>query len=190
MDFVQVDLVLIKFNKLPSNPSCSSFKNNRWCGTVSNALEKSKYIESIEKPLSIVNGIGKILMMSVRHFRIFLLLMIMTDYKKILMSYVIGHWLRPVKKFLIKFNKLPSNPSCSSFKNNRWCGTVSNALEKSKYDHDRLQENLDELCDWSSTWKLKFNAAKCKVLHFNPDINNNYRYTMLDSSDNYLICRE
>jgi hypothetical protein len=39
-------------------------------------------------------------------------------------------------------------------------------------DHDRLQENLDELCDWSNTWKLKFNAAKCKVLHFNPDINN------------------
>jgi len=36
-------------------------------------------------------------------------------------------------------------------------------------DHGRLQENLDELhvCDWSNTWKLKFNAAKCKVLHFN-----------------------
>ena len=29
-------------------------------------------------------------------------------------------------------------------------------------DHDRLQENLDELCDCSNTWKLKFNAAKCK----------------------------
>ena len=31
-------------------------------------------------------------------------------------------------------------------------------------DHDKSQENLDELCDWSNTWKLKFNAAKCKVL--------------------------
>ena len=30
-------------------------------------------------------------------------------------------------------------------------------------DHDRIQENLDELCDWSNTWKLKFNATKCKV---------------------------
>ena len=41
----------------------------------------------------IVNGIVKILLMSVRHFRKFLLLMIMTDYKKILMSYVIGQTL-------------------------------------------------------------------------------------------------
>jgi hypothetical protein len=57
-------------------------------------------------------------------------------------------------------------------------------------DHDRLQENLDELCDWSNTWKLKFNAAKCKVLHFNPDINNHYCYTMLDSSDNYVALDE
>ena len=59
-------------------------------------------------------------------------------------------------------------------------------------DHGRLQENLDELhvCDWSNTWKLKFNAAKCKVLHFNPDINNHYRYTMLDSSDNYVALDE
>ena len=56
--------------------------------------------------------------------------------------------------------------------------------------HDRLQENLDELCDWSNTWKLKFNAAKYKVLHFNPDINNHYRYTMLDSSDNYVALDE
>jgi hypothetical protein len=41
----------------------------------------------------IVNGIVKMLLMSVRHFRKFLLLMIMTDYKKILMSYVIGQTL-------------------------------------------------------------------------------------------------
>jgi hypothetical protein len=57
-------------------------------------------------------------------------------------------------------------------------------------DHDRLQENLDELCEWSNTWKLKFNAAKCKVRHFNPDINNLYRHTMLDSLDNYVALDE
>ncbi|VDI27072.1 Hypothetical predicted protein [Mytilus galloprovincialis] len=35
-------------------------------------------------------------------------------------------------------------------------------------------------------WKLKFNAAKCKVLHINPDNDLKYRYTMLDESGNFI----
>ncbi|CAC5361396.1 unnamed protein product [Mytilus coruscus] len=50
----------------------------------------------------------------------------------------------------------------------------------------KLQENLDSLCEWSNTWKLKFNAAKCKVLHINPDNDQQYRYTMLDDTENFI----
>ena len=30
---------------------------------------------------------------------------------------------------------------------------------------EKLQEDLDKLCDWSHKWKLSFNAGKCKVMH-------------------------
>ena len=53
-------------------------------------------------------------------------------------------------------------------------------------EHQKLQDNLDKLCDWSNTWKLNFNATKCKVLHFGPNIDVQPRYTMLDSTDNYV----
>ncbi|CAC5358720.1 unnamed protein product [Mytilus coruscus] len=49
-----------------------------------------------------------------------------------------------------------------------------------------IKENLDSLCEWSNTWKLKFNAAKCKVLHINPDNDQQYRYTMLNDTENYI----
>jgi hypothetical protein len=90
--------------------------------------------------------------------------------------------------FLIFINDLPDivNGIVKIFADD--CKTFSKI--SSVNDHDRLQNNLDELYDWSNTWKLKFNAAKCKVLHFNPDINNHYRYTMLDSSDYYVALDE
>ncbi|CAG2186826.1 unnamed protein product [Mytilus edulis] len=56
----------------------------------------------------------------------------------------------------------------------------------SDYERCKLQENLDRLCEWSDMWKLKFNAAKCKVLHINPDNDLQYRYTMLDESGNFI----
>ena len=33
-------------------------------------------------------------------------------------------------------------------------------------EHVVLQSDLDMLADWSETWQLKFNASKCKVLHW------------------------
>ncbi|CAC5390072.1 unnamed protein product [Mytilus coruscus] len=53
----------------------------------------------------------------------------------------------------------------------------------------KLQEKLDSLYEWSDTWKLKCNAAKCKVLHItcNPDNDQQYRYTMLDESENFIV---
>ena len=53
-------------------------------------------------------------------------------------------------------------------------------------DSNKLQENLDLLCDWSNIWKLNFNASKCKVMHINPGTSDDdiYNYTMLDDADN------
>ena len=33
-------------------------------------------------------------------------------------------------------------------------------------DHVQLQTDLDNLAKWCDTWKLNFNATKCKVIHF------------------------
>lgn len=55
---------------------------------------------------------------------------------------------------------------------------------KTEDDYERLQADLDKLCDWSSKWKLSFNASKCKVMHIGRK-NENYRYTMIDSTGNH-----
>ena len=44
-----------------------------------------------------------------------------------------------------------------------------------------LQEDLDNLQNWASTWKMKFNADKCKVLHIGNQ-NPQYEYRMSDTS--------
>ena len=44
-------------------------------------------------------------------------------------------------------------------------------------DRAKLQEDTNSLVQWSDTWKLRFNADKCKVLR--PGYNNNqYTYDM------------
>ena len=94
-----------------------------------------------------------------------------------------GSVLGPVL-FLIFINDLPDTvegmvkifaDDCKAF-----------AKVSSDDEHQKLQDNLDKLCDWSNTWKLNFNATKCKVLHFGPNIDVQPRYTMLDSTDNYV----
>ena len=40
------------------------------------------------------------------------------------------------------------------------------AVIESVEDARRMQENLNKLCEWASKWKMKFNAAKCKVMHY------------------------
>ncbi len=49
-------------------------------------------------------------------------------------------------------------------------------------EHQRLQDDLDKLCEWSSTWQLKFNISKCKVMHLGND-NNLFRYYMGADAD-------
>ena len=41
-------------------------------------------------------------------------------------------------------------------------------------DADGLQQDLDRLELWSDTWFLRFNAAKCKVMHIGHDIKTKY----------------
>ena len=40
------------------------------------------------------------------------------------------------------------------------------ALVENQADAKKMQENLNSLCEWAKKWKMKFNASKCKVMHF------------------------
>ena len=40
------------------------------------------------------------------------------------------------------------------------------AIVESQEDAKRMQENLNRLCEWAQKWKMKFNAAKCKVMNY------------------------
>ena len=44
-------------------------------------------------------------------------------------------------------------------------------------DHEKLQEEIDNLVDWADTWNMQFNPQKCKVLHFGRS-NPRYNYVM------------
>ena len=49
-------------------------------------------------------------------------------------------------------------------------------------DQQHLQKDLDELVKWAETWKMKFNASKCKVLHIGRT-NPQHEYTMREGSE-------
>jgi ribonuclease P/MRP protein subunit RPP40 len=51
-----------------------------------------------------------------------------------------------------------------------------------------IQQDLDNLCNWSEKWKLRFNSQKCKVLHIGRS-NINYNYTMKDSTGNNTLLK-
>jgi len=44
-------------------------------------------------------------------------------------------------------------------------------------DAAQLQQDLNNLADWSQTWQLKFNASKCHVMHLGKQTTT-YKYTM------------
>ena len=48
-------------------------------------------------------------------------------------------------------------------------------------DRSDLHEDPDNLQNWASTWKMKFNADKCKVLHIGNQ-SPQYEYRMCDTS--------
>ena len=48
-------------------------------------------------------------------------------------------------------------------------------------DVDKVQSDLDKLATWSETWQLKFNASKCKCMHFGKENPENKYYMMEDN---------
>ena len=44
-------------------------------------------------------------------------------------------------------------------------------------DRDKLQNEIDNLVNWTEKWQMEFNASKCKVVHFGKK-NPGYSYTM------------
>lgn len=73
-----------------------------------------------------------------------------------------GSILGPVL-FLIFINDLPDNvnSSCKIFADD----TKIYSRISSQEDHESLQNDINELFNWSMTWKLMFNASKCAHMH-------------------------
>ena len=65
--------------------------------------------------------------------------------------------------FILYINDLPNTikASCRIFADD----TKLIQAIKTKEDSERLQKDLNSLAEWSDTWKLQFNPAKCHVLH-------------------------
>jgi len=51
----------------------------------------------------------------------------------------------------------------------------------SKQDQEDLQKDLDNLCQWSSDWLLKFNIQKCKVVSYG-NVSYQYNYVMNENT--------
>ena len=78
-----------------------------------------------------------------------------------------GHVLRPVL-FIIYVNDLPDliHSSIQMFADDT---KVFNKITCSS-DHEELQRDIDSLVEWSVAWQLKFNTAKCKIMHIGDPI--------------------
>lgn len=90
--------------------------------------------------------------------------------------------------FLIFINDLPDivNNLVKIFADDTKIYTVIN----SETDCESLQRELDNLSEWSDTWKLGFNAKKCKSMHIG-HTNDKHQYIMLDiSSGNRTIVQQ
>jgi hypothetical protein len=56
-------------------------------------------------------------------------------------------------------------------------------------DNVALQHDMNRLVEWSNKWLIKFNADKCKVMHFGKK-NQNYNYSLYEKTfDNKTIAR-
>ena len=53
-------------------------------------------------------------------------------------------------------------------------------------DVERLQNDMDNIIDWTNNWLMKLNIDKCKVMHFGKH-NPQHTYTMTDYSTNQPI---
>ena len=77
--------------------------------------------------------------------------------------------------FLIFINDLPDNinSACKIFADDTKIYSSVNTLD----DSNILQGDLDELFNWSMTWRLLFNATKCVHMHMG-NKTHSFKYTM------------
>jgi hypothetical protein len=97
-----------------------------------------------------------------------------SSWKKVTSGIPQGSVLGPVL-FIIYINDLPDRVSSitSLFADD----TKIYRSINSNVECQRLQADLDKLVEWSETWQLGFNVAKCKVLHYGLK-NPNHSYIM------------
>uniref|UniRef100_A0A452HYE6 Reverse transcriptase domain-containing protein n=1 Tax=Gopherus agassizii TaxID=38772 RepID=A0A452HYE6_9SAUR len=55
--------------------------------------------------------------------------------------------------------------------------TKLGGIANTEKDRDIIQEDLDDLVNWSNSNRMKFNSEKCKVMHLGIN-NKNFRYTL------------
>ena len=53
------------------------------------------------------------------------------------------------------------------------------------YSYEELQNDIDNLVEWSSKWELKFNSSKCHVMHIGSGIHDSY--SMLDLNEGETV---
>ena len=76
--------------------------------------------------------------------------------------------------FLVYINDLPLSAQFSTifmFADDTKCSSHIASLE----DCHHLQQDLDNMCNWSTSNHLHFNTSKCTLLSFNSKLNTNYQ---------------
>ena len=83
--------------------------------------------------------------------------------------------------FILYVNDLPGvvKSSCKMFADDTKLYKEINGLK----DYEDLQDDVYELCRWTTKWLLFFNANKCKVLHIGAN-NPKFTYKMVDKNNN------
>ncbi len=57
---------------------------------------------------------------------------------------------------------------------------------RTEIDISILQRDLNYLQEWSSTWQLKFNGSKCKLMHIGSKGNGSV-YTMMEGTNSHHL---
>jgi hypothetical protein len=86
--------------------------------------------------------------------------------------------------FLLFINDLPDQVKCE-------CKLYADdsklmSLANNKDDKSRLQNDINNIIEWTNKWLVKLNKQKCKVMHIGYK-NENYSYKISDGSEEYVL---
>ena len=99
-----------------------------------------------------------------------------SDWMEVLSGVPQGSVLGPLL-FIIFINDLDLHADAADLLSKFADDTKVGVYVRGTDDRDRLQLVLNKLVAWSDHWGMKFNVAKCKVVHFGPR-NPRFSYTM------------